>query len=149
MPAPLRNSLCGRHSKSATTQNLEDAMGWLFHNDKLRHQTPAQYIIEHFSHESETARTTVLAAAAVRSTIYAAIRNEDKTSGRSYVFCAVIPFRNSEKSGFGYKEQDESQGPVQCLCPDRIMQLLSPVEDIPRPGYTAKWRAQVAAIKAA
>jgi hypothetical protein len=59
----------------------------------------------------------------------------------------VIVFRNSE-IGFGDKEQDESQGPVQCLCLDRIMTLLSPVEDIPGPGSAANWRAQVAAVKA-
>ena len=108
-------------------------MGWLFHNEKLRHETPVQYITREFSHESETAKATVLAAAAVRGTIYAAVRNEDKTTGKTYVFCAVILFKNSERSGFGYKDMDESCGPCEVDCPDRIMRLLSPVERNSRP----------------
>jgi hypothetical protein len=35
-------------------------------------------------------------------------------------------------------------GPTQYDCPDRIMRLLSPVADLPRPGYAAEWRAKVA-----
>ncbi len=108
-------------------------MGWLFHNEKLRHETPVQYITREFSHESETTRATVLTAAAVRGTIYAAIRNENKTTGRAYVFCAVILFKNSERSGFGYKDMDESCGPCEVDCPDRIMRLLSPVAQKSRP----------------
>jgi len=123
-------------------------MGWLFHNEKLRHEAPVQYITREFSHESETAKATVLAAAAVRGTIYAAIRTENKTTGKTYVFCAVILFKNSERSGFGYKNMDESCGPCEVDCPDRILRLLSPVEEIPGPGYAADWRARVATRKA-
>lgn len=122
-------------------------MGWLFHNQKLRHETPVQYITREFSHESETAKATVLAAAPVRGTIYAAVRNEDKTTGKTYVFCAVILFKNSERSGFGYKDMDESCGPCEVDCPDRILRLLSPVDEIPNPGYAAEWRARVAEKK--
>lgn len=122
-------------------------MGWLFHNQKLRHETPVQYITREFSHESETAKATVLAAAPVRGTIYAAVRNEDKTTGKTYVFCAVILFKNSERSGFGYKDMDESCGPCEVDCPDRILRLLSPVDELPNPGYAVEWRARVAEKK--
>ena len=64
-------------------------MGWLFQNDKLRHQTPVEYITREFTHDNGTTAATVISAAAVGSTIYAAIRNHDKTTGKSYVFCAV------------------------------------------------------------
>ena len=124
-------------------------MGWLFQNAKLRHETPVAYITREFTHESETASATVLAAAAVRGTIYAAIRNHDKQTGTSYVFCAVILFKNNERDGFGYKDMCESMGPCEVACPDRIMRLLSPIADIPNPGYSADWRARVAAAKAA
>ena len=122
-------------------------MGWLFHNEKLRHQTPVAYITKHFSFDGETAKATVLAAAAVRGTIYAAIRNEDKTTGKAYVFCGVFLFKNNNRDGFGYKDMCESMGPCAVDCPDRIMRLLSPVADIPNPGYTADWRERVAAWK--
>ena len=82
-------------------------MGWLFHNEKLRHQTPVAYITKHFSFDGETAKATRLAAAAVRGTIYAAIRNEDKTTGKAYVFCGVFLFKNNNRDGFGYKDMCE------------------------------------------
>jgi hypothetical protein len=43
----------------------------------------------------------------------------------------------------------ESMGPCEADCPDRIMRLLSPVADIPNPGYAADWRTRVAARKTA
>jgi hypothetical protein len=122
-------------------------MGWLFHNEKLRHQTPMQYITKEFTCEGPTERATVLAAAAVGNTIYAAIRNEDKETGRAYVFAAVVLFKNNERNGFGYKDMDESMGPCDVDCPDRIMRLLSPIEDLPSPGYAAEWRAKVNAAR--
>jgi hypothetical protein len=47
-------------------------MGWLFQNDKLRHETPVDYITREFTHDSGTSASTVIGAAAVGSTIYAA-----------------------------------------------------------------------------
>ena len=123
-------------------------MGWLFQNDKLRHQTPVEYITREFTHDSGTTAATVISAAAVGSTIYAAIRNHDKTTSKSYVFCAVILFKNNERDGFGYKDMDESVGPCEVDCPARIMRLLSPIEDLPNPGYAAEWRKSVAAANA-
>jgi hypothetical protein len=123
-------------------------MGWLFQNDKLRHQTPVEYITREFTYESATTSATVISAAAVGGTIYAAVRNHDKTTGKSYVFCAVVLFKNNERDGFGHKDMTEAMGPCEVACPDRIMRLLSPITDIPNPGYTADWRASVAATKA-
>ncbi len=123
-------------------------MGWLFHNDKLRHQTPAHYITEHFTHESETAKNTVIAAATVKNTIYAAIRREIKSTGQIFTFCGVFLFKNNNRDGFGYKDMDETMGPGEADCPGRIMKLLSPIEDIPNPSYAASWRDNVAAAKA-
>lgn len=122
-------------------------MGWLFHNDRLRSQTPAEYITQHFSSETDTHKAIVLATATVHRTIYGAIRNEIKTSSVAYVFCGVFLFKNNKRDGFGYKDIDETMGPCEVDCPDRIMRLLSPVEDIPNPGYAEQWRAEVAAAK--
>lgn len=123
-------------------------MGWLFQNDKLRHQTPVDYITRAFTHHNGTWQATVISAAAVGSTIYAAIRNHDTSTGKSYVFCAVILFKNNERDGFAYKDMDDSMGPCEVDCPDRIMRLLSPIEDLPNPGYAATWRRSVAEAKA-
>ncbi len=77
-------------------------MGWLFQHEKLRDQTPAEYVIQHFTYDSETTSAMVIAAATVRGTIYAAIRNTDNQTGANYVFCAVILFKNG-RDGFGFK----------------------------------------------
>ena len=123
-------------------------MGWLFQHDPLAHETPADYFTREFTHESKTTKATVLATATVRGTVYAAIRNLNKQTGYSYVFCAVILFKNSKREGFGYKDMDETMGPCEVDCPDRIMRLLSPIEHIPNPGYAADWRTRVSAAKA-
>jgi hypothetical protein len=78
-------------------------MGWLFQNDKLRHQTPVEYITREFTHDNGTTA--------------------------------------------GYKDMDESMGPCEVDCPDRIMRLLSPIEELPNPGYAADWRKSVATAK--
>jgi hypothetical protein len=78
-----------------------------------------------------------------------AVKRTEKATGSFYVFAAVILISNTQKHGFGYKEMDESVGPYECDCPDRIMRLLSPIEDIPSPSYAAEWRARVAARKTA
>ena len=122
-------------------------MGWLFSNQMLTHQTPAQYVEQHFTNETDARKQTVLAASAVGGAIYAAIRHEIKATSQSYVFCAVILFRNNRKDGFGTKDMDETAGPCDVDCPDRIMKLLSPIDQIPSPGYAADWRARVAAAK--
>jgi len=41
----------------------------------------------------------------------------------------------------------ETMGPSQVDCPDRIIRLLSPVEEIPDPSYAAEWRSNVATAK--
>lgn len=122
-------------------------MGWSYQNQKLQHETPVDYFKRQFTCSNEKVSSSVLDAAPVRGTVYAAIRNTHHDTGVDYVFCAVILFKNNEKDGFGYKDMCESMGPHEVDCPDRIMKLLSPVDRIPNPSYTADWRARVAAAK--
>ena len=77
-----------------------------------------------------------------------AVKSTDKASGTFYVFAAVILISNTKKDGFGYKDMDESMGPCECACPERIMCLLTPIAGLPNPGHAADWRARVAARKA-
>ena len=124
-------------------------MGWTYRNRKLRHQTPVEYMIDQLTCETEATSTTVIAATAVGGTIYAAIRQQDRLTGRSFVLCGVILFKNSAKDGFGYKIMSERMGPYEVDCPGRIMRLLSPISDIEEPSCAAEWRGRVAAGKAA
>lgn len=91
----------------------------------------------------------MLAAARVANTVYMALKITENTTGKWFVLAAVILISNTQKHGFGYKDMDETVGPYECACPDRIMRLLSPITDIPSPSYAAEWRAHVAARKTA
>ncbi|MHB0665437.1 DUF6927 domain-containing protein [Roseomonas mucosa] len=126
-------------------------MGWLVSDRPLTHETPAAYLSREFTCANETNRTEVLAASQVKGAVYLAVRHTSLTgerAGRSYVFCAVVLVFNNARQGFGRKTMDESCGPCEVDCPARIMALLSPIEDIPNPGYAADWRARVAAAAA-
>jgi hypothetical protein len=123
-------------------------MGWLFLNEKLRREAPAQFFTRMFTHTSGKQHAEVLDAAAVRGTICAAIRNTDAETGNTYLFCAVVRLRNNDAEGFGYKSMDTGMGPIEVDCSDRIMRQLPASEDIPAPGNAADWRACVTAAKA-
>jgi hypothetical protein len=120
-------------------------MGWLYQYDPV--ENPVAYLTEKYNCDNERRTLRVLAAARVGSTVYMAIKSTDKASAASYVFAAVILISNTQKHGFGYKDMDESMGPCQCDCPDRIMRLLTPISDLPNPGYAADWRARVESRK--
>ena len=119
-------------------------MGWLYQNEPLRNKTPAEYFTEEYTHDSEEVKNVVVATATVGNTVYAAIHHTVKARQVSFVYCAVLLFRNTVKDGFGYKAMTECMGPYEAECPERIMRLLSPVADIPDPGWTGAWRARVA-----
>jgi hypothetical protein len=122
-------------------------MGWLYKHDPI--DDPVADLTDHFKHDGEHRTQRVLAAARVANTVYMALKITEKTSGNSYVLAAIILISNTRKHGFGYKDMSECMGPYECDCPDRIMRLLSPIEDIPSPSYAAEWRARVAARKTA
>lgn len=126
-------------------------MGWLVSDRPLTHETPAAHFTRKYTGETAEARSEVLAASQVGRAVYMAVRHTHKAgehAGRSYVHAAVILVFNNAKEGFGYKSMTECSGPCQVDCPARITALLSPVEDIPDPGYAADWRARVAAAVA-
>jgi hypothetical protein len=122
-------------------------MGWLYQNDPV--DDPLACIKTKYNYDCDTHTLQTLDGARCGNTVYLAVKSTDKKTGRSFVFAAVILISNTKSHGFGYKDMDESMGPCQCDCPQRIMRLLSPVTDIPNPSYAADWRARVAARKTA
>jgi hypothetical protein len=118
-------------------------MGWLYQYDPV--ENPVAHLTAKCNYDNEHRTLQVLAAARVANTVYMAIRSTDKASAASYVFAAVILISNTKKHGFGYKDMDESMGPCQCDCPDRIMRLLTPISNLPNLGHAADWRARVEA----
>jgi len=122
-------------------------MGWLYKHDPI--DDPVAYLTDRYDYDDERMTHRVLAAARVANTVYMAIRFTDKAASKSWVSAAVILISNTRQHGFGYKDMCESMGPNECACPDRIIRLLSPVDDLPHPGYAASWRARVAAANQA
>lgn len=92
----------------------------------------------------------VLDSALVNLTeFYAAVEHVDKQTGDRRVWAAVFkitmirgPKRDrwtrddSWDHNFCYKDMDESMGPYQTNCPERILKLLTPTEH----EYAVKWR---------
>ena len=46
----------------------------------------------------------------------------------------LTQYRKNDPYNFGYKDIDEGMGPVESKCPQRILKLLSPLEDVYVPG---------------
>ena len=55
------------------------------------------------------------------------------------VTALVFLTRGSERSGFGYKDMTETMGPIEDRCPPRILDLLSPVEQLGQGEQAAEW----------
>jgi len=73
-----------------------------------------------------------------RTTMYGAIQNIETKE----VFCAVFLVRWSrEYYNFSYKDMTEFAGPNECECPERIMKLLTVLNDTnDSNGWAREWR---------
>lgn len=59
---------------------------------------------------------------------------------KGYVFALIILWDKDNKE-VCYKEMDESVGPnTMRKCPKFIMDYLSPLEELPYPGFSKEWR---------
>lgn len=67
----------------------------------------------------------MLASATVGGTFYAAVRRPD---GLVEAFVTLTKWVPRDYFNFGKKDMTEAWGPVETRCPDRILDLLSPVE---------------------
>ncbi len=70
-----------------------------------------------------------------RSVFYAAVEQTHKTTGERKVWAAVILVKFVHGAGwhgfnhnFGWKDMDESVGPCESDCPEKILKLLTPTE---------------------
>ena len=90
-----------------------------------------------FTNKDTGATYSVIKAAKVGRTVYAAVKFE-KPNTKPYVFAAVFDTRTDLKNSlnFGFKDMDETCGPYLVDCPLYILDLLSPTED----EYAIKWR---------
>lgn len=79
--------------------------------------------------------------------IYLAVRHP-----QGYVFGMVCLFHLAPRSyyNFGYKDMDESTGPYEDNCPEKVYRHLTPLEEMPHVNeYSRDWRERVEANLAA
>ena len=73
------------------------------------------------------------------STFYAAVEQVNKETRDRKVWAVVILVRHYPKDphyNFGWKDMDESCGPYETNCPERILKLLTPTDN----EYALGWR---------
>lgn len=91
--------------------------------------------------DPEGKRQRVLAAAASGSVVYCAVEQIET----GHVFpVAVQTWRHPRaEQNFTYKEATESQGPNEIQCPQKILDMLSPLDEMYEPGSNAHtWAKQ-------
>lgn len=75
------------------------------------------------------------------STFYAAVEQVNKATGERRVWAAVILVRfgrdpYNRDNNFSWKDMDETMGPCESHCPERILKLLTPTDN----EYALGWR---------
>lgn len=124
-------------------------MGWTWYHAKLTWQNrrytvdrkaECDRMLTQSGHEENGCwypQREVLKSVMVGSTYYGAVKTTDK-DGRSEVWAAVFLTQTNcrEYMNFGYKDMDETCGPVECQCPKGILKLLTETDS----EYAKGWR---------
>lgn len=120
-------------------------MGWTYTH---RGNTPIkEFLASRVNCENDHAKWLLLDIAIVKMrTAYMAVEiiRRDKDSGqlelatrKIVAFVFLLDYRTSEHGhDTGYKDMDESMGPCECECPERILRLLTPTSH----EYALAWR---------
>lgn len=135
-------------------------MGWTFYCDPTRVQNYAAEkaeITRMCSYESDDVTYQPLHLSKVGSTWYAAVKKTPKGDysigdtqyvhdpDGSYVFAAIFLVRY-DQGCFGYKDMDETMGPVEARAPMSLIKKLSPLIDSEdehdSPFWAERWRAR-------
>lgn len=127
-------------------------MGWTVGE---KPQNVLAMIRELLTWEAEGYKNVCLDLAMVSmKTIYAAVERTT-TDGQRDVWAAVfaIDFRTSKEHGykstsFGYKDMDETMGPFERNCPERILNLLTPTNNLNANEWRASCRRNIELRKA-
>ncbi len=103
-------------------------------------------IIDFFKEEFNSERGEVVDCAVVaRRTAYIAYRYKaGNLAGHTFALVCLLDYRNYDYCNFGYKDMDESMGPCEAECPERILNLLSPLsaDVLKGSGYALEWRVK-------
>lgn len=113
-------------------------MGWTYVY-KPKTVSVRQFFEERFNYKRENGEYGKIIDCAVVNlrTAYIAYEIGDGRGRREViaVVCA-LDYAPNDYYNFGYKDMDETMGPYQCDCPERILKLLTPTEH----EWAKKWR---------
>lgn len=116
-------------------------MGWTWTRREAGY-SHAEYFVQHgvLRWSNPRYQFRVLESATIDSTFYAAVERIDKQGVERKVFAVVILIRwepkARDRNNFGYKDMDETCGPCEARCPERILKLLTPTTS----PYAKDWR---------
>jgi hypothetical protein len=122
-------------------------MGWLSMplTSMGANKTPKSYLDAQFNYMrthddgSITDRRVVASSCLNNRTYYAAVQSHDNgMAGDIYAIICLVRWNPRASDGFvfGYKDLDETMGPCEAECPDRILRLLTPTTY----EYAIAWR---------
>jgi hypothetical protein len=124
-------------------------MGW-WGNHKPKDTSFKEWAKKNYSFENNNVKHVVLDAALVNFTQgYLACERTEKSTGKTYVYAMVllVQWVNNPFENMMVKEMDETMWPYYDKCPERILNLLSPADEISEYPDTQKningWRADV------
>lgn len=114
-------------------------MGWMY-----IHKEPGKSIFDTFKeefpgHENEHHKVRLIDCACPNPReAYLAFEDIDKKTGKREVFAVVCLLDHQPRDylNFGYKDMDETMGPLPTRCPERILKLLTPTDN----ETALKWR---------
>lgn len=112
-------------------------MGWTY-----THKTPGTsvkaFFEDRFNYDNDNYALTVIDCAAYLNVAYLAIEQIKKATNDREVFAVVclIHYQHNSYYNFGYKDMEESMGPIKSNCPERILKLLTPTNH----EWAKEWR---------
>ncbi len=114
-------------------------MGWTY-TQKHPGESVKDFFKREFNYEKEDGRYGKIIDCAVVNLRTAYIAYEINTGDKKEVVALVclLHFVPNARDGynFGYKDMDETCGPNECDCPERILKLLTPTDN----EYAVRWR---------
>lgn len=113
-------------------------MGWTFdHKDK--EVKVIDFFKERFFHDNEKSKGEVIDGGVKNfKTAYMAYKITDKITNKFEIFALVclLSYKPKDFYNFGFKDMDETCGPNESDCPEKIMKLLTPTDN----EYALRWR---------
>ncbi len=121
-------------------------MGWTY-VERPAGKSLKDFFSERFSWENAATRQELAGCAVVAlRTAYLAVSQTEKATGKTTTNAVVCLLDYAPRDLFnqGFKDVEESMGPVEDACPEKILALLSPVEEIygegPARDRASAWR---------